>query len=115
MIFYTSGDEKFREVKKIINLEKLENSGIKERLEEKLRPEAVVLIGSFLEGRDDEESDIDLAIINGRNRDVDLRDFEEELGRDIQLTHVENPREENPEFKNSLANGLVLYGYLELN
>lgn len=114
MTFYSPTDEKFRKAKKLINLEKIEDSGIIEHLDKKLRPEAVVLFGSYLEGRDNEDSDIDLAFIGGREKNLDLEEFEEELGREAQLTQVESLKEENSEFRNTLANGLVLQGYLEV-
>lgn len=114
MTFYSPAGEKFREVKKLINLENLQISGLTEYLGKELRPEAVVLFGSFLEGRDDENSDIDLAVISGREKDLDLTEFEEELDREIQITQVENLKEESKEFRNTLANGLVLQGYLEV-
>lgn len=114
MTFYSPTGEKFRKAKKLINLENLQISGLIDFLEKELRPEAVVLFGSFLEGRDSEDSDIDLAVIGGREKDLDLTEFEEELDRDIQLTQVENLKEENKEFRNTLANGLVLQGYLEV-
>lgn len=114
MTFYSPTGEKFREVKKLVNLENLHGSGLLEFLEKEMRPEAVVLFGSFLEGRDDENSDIDLAVINGREKDLNLRDFEEKLTREIQITQIKNPKDEKNEFRNTLANGLVLQGYLEV-
>jgi predicted nucleotidyltransferase len=114
MTFYSPKGEKFRKAKKLINLEKLEDSGLIEFLEKELRPEAAVLFGSYLEGRDKPESDIDIAVISGRDTEPDLSDFEEKLGREIQLTRVENLKEESTEFRNTLANGLVLQGYLEV-
>ena len=114
MTFYSPDGEKFRRAKKLVNLERLEDSGVVEFLEKKLRPEAVVLFGSYLEGRDNLESDIDLAVIGGRDRDLDLSDFEEDLDREIELTKISDIEEENTEFKNTLANGLVLQGYLEV-
>lgn len=114
MTFYSPTSEKFRKAKKLVNLEKLEGSGIVEFLEKELRPEAAVLFGSYLEGRDSEDSDIDLAMIGGREKNPDLTGFEEKLGREIQLTQIENLKGENKEFRNTLANGIVLQGYLEL-
>lgn len=114
MTFYSPADEKFRKAKKMINLENLQSSGLIERLEKELRPEAVVLFGSYLEGRDSEDSDIDLAVIGGREKNLDIEEFEEKLGRQIQLTEIEDLKEENSEFRNTLANGLVLQGYLEV-
>ncbi|MFB6199345.1 MAG: winged helix-turn-helix domain-containing protein, partial [Candidatus Nanohaloarchaea archaeon] len=46
MTFYSPAGEKFRKAKKLVNLEKIEDSGIVEFLEKELRPEAVVLFGS---------------------------------------------------------------------
>jgi len=114
MIFYSPAGEKFRKAKKLANLEKLENSTLVEYLEKELRPEATVLFGSYLEGRDNEDSDIDLAVIGGRKKNLDLTDFEEKLGREIQITQIENLKEENDEFRNTLANGLVIQGYLKV-
>ena len=114
MKLYRPSGEKFRKVKKLINLEKLEDSGLIEFLEKELRSEAIVLFGSYLEGRDKSESDIDLAAIGGREKELDLSSFEEEMGREIQLTRVEDLKKEDSEFRNTLANGLVLKGYLEV-
>lgn len=114
MTFYSPTDEKFRRAKKQVNLEKLGDSGLTESLEEKLRPEAIVLFGSYLEGRDSEDSDIDIAVIGGRNKNPDLTSFEERLGREIQITQIENLKEESREFRNNLANGLVIQGHLEV-
>lgn len=114
MIFYSPEGEKFRRAKKLINLEKIEGSGLAKLLDKELRPEAVVLFGSYLEGRDSEDSDIDIAVVNGRDKNPDLNKFEEELGRKIQVTQVKNLKEETREFRNTLANGLVLQGYLEV-
>lgn len=114
MTFYTTSDGEFRKVKKIINLDRLENSSIADYLDEELRPEAIVLFGSYLEGQDKEESDIDLAVIGSRDKELDLSSFEEELGREIQITRVKNIWDETAEFKNTLANGMTLKGYLQV-
>jgi predicted nucleotidyltransferase len=114
MTFYSPTKERFKAAKKLINLENLEDSGLTAYLDEQLRPETIVLFGSYLEGRDDENSDIDIAIIGGRDKTPDLRQFEDELGRTIQLTTIDDVKEETNEFRNTLANGLVLQGYLEV-
>ncbi|MFB6216877.1 MAG: nucleotidyltransferase domain-containing protein [Candidatus Aenigmatarchaeota archaeon] len=110
--FYTPGEE-FRNAKKVLNIRNIMESGLTDYLEEKLRPDAVVLFGSYLEGRDTESSDIDIAVVNGREKDVELEKFEEELGRDIQIIHVPEIGEESAEFINTLANGYTLSGFLE--
>lgn len=114
MKFYSIAGEKFREAKRLVNLENLQDSNIISHIEKELRPEAVVLFGSYLEGQDTEESDIDLAVIGGRQKGLELGKFEEDLGRKTQITRIENPKNEDKEFKNTLANGFVLSGYLEV-
>ena len=114
MTFYSPGNENFRKAKKLVNLEKIDDSDLIGFLEKELRPEAVVLFGSYLEGRDNKESDIDLAVIGGRKKDLNLEEYEKGLDREIQLIRIENLKEENKEFKNTLANGFVLQGYLEV-
>ena len=111
---YAPSREKFRKIKQVINIKQIKESGLVEYLEKELRPETIVLFGSYLEGRDKQGSDIDLAVIGGRSKELDLSDFEEELGREVQLTRVRDLKEESSEFKNTLANGLVLQGYLEV-
>ena len=114
MTFYSHSGEKFRKAKKLINLEQIKESGLVELIEKELRPEAVVLFGSYLEGRDKKNSDIDIAVIGGRGKNLDLSGFEQDLNREVQITEVENLKEESAEFRNTLANGLVLQGYLEV-
>ncbi|MDY6774156.1 MAG: nucleotidyltransferase domain-containing protein [Candidatus Nanohaloarchaea archaeon] len=113
MKFYTTGP-RFEEFKRLRNLEMLGDSGLVDRLEEEFRPDALVLFGSFLSGKDTGESDIDIAVVGGRDAQPELEEFEEFLGRRLQLVRVEDVRSEEREFKNTLANGYVLSGYLEV-
>jgi len=114
MIFYRPAGEKFRKAKQVTNLKNFTESGLIEFLEKNLKPKAMVLFGSYLEGQDKEDSDIDIAIIGGRDREIELSQFEEELSRSIELIYVEDAKTENKDFRNTLANGYVVQGYLEL-
>lgn len=114
MVFYSAGGGKFRQYKKIANLEKLLDSNLPEFVDDNLKPKSIILFGSYLEGRDNEESDIDIAVIGGREKDLNLNKFEQEIGRNIELTKIETLENETKEFKNTLANGIVLRGYLEI-
>ncbi|MDY6764520.1 MAG: BlaI/MecI/CopY family transcriptional regulator, partial [Halobacteria archaeon] len=64
MTFYTANREsdEFRRQKRVYNLETLYNSGVIDALDKGLRPDAIVLFGSYLQGSDTEESDIDIAV-----------------------------------------------------
>lgn len=107
--------EKFQSIKEIYNYWKLQNSGLIDFLEKELRPEAIVLFGSFERGEDRKGSDIDIAVIKGRSKNLDLSEYEENLlSRDIELHNIENLKQSDINFRNSLANGKTLYGFIEV-
>lgn len=114
MTFYTAARDKepFRRRKRLYNLEVLSDCGVISALEERFRPDAIVLFGSYLQGRDRVDSDIDIAIVNGRQVAIDLSEYETALERSFQFVHVGDPCEETVEFRNTLANGYVLRGHL---
>ena len=114
MTFYSANrnDGEFKRRKRLRNLRQLYETGMVETLEHQLRPDALVLFGSYLEGNDRSDSDIDIAVVNGRTADVDLSEFEESLGRTLQLVAIDDARDEKQDFRNTLANGFVLSGHL---
>ena len=88
------------------------------RLIEKLvelyeRPQTIILFGSYSRGEDTEESDVDIAIITRRKCTISLSSFEKKLKRKIKILELK-PEKIEKEFMNTLANGIVLYGYLEI-
>lgn len=108
-----SRTERFLDLKRSFNLARLAESGLIDRIEDRSVPEAVVVFGSYAKGEDTNESDIDLAFINGREKMIDLEGFERELERQINIQYVEKDKiSEN--FLESLANGITLRGYLEV-
>jgi len=103
----------FRALKRSYNLFSLYRSELVNELTEIYnKPEAIVLFGSYSKGEDTEESDIDIAVITERQKDVNLAVFERRLYRKIKVLEIQRPRIEK-EFWNTLINGIVLYGYLE--
>lgn len=97
--------------KRMFNIESIYSSGLMEELIRQ-NPETVVLFGSYSRGEDTEKSDIDIALL-GFGGKLKLEPFEKRLKRRINL-HVIDLKSVSKEFKNSLANGIVLEGYLEL-
>lgn len=104
----------FVHLKRAYNLEVLYSSGLTEHLVNSLRPDAIVIFGSYSRGEDDEKSDIDIAIIHGREIMTDARQFEKILKRKINLVRIKSLKESKKEFVNSLANGIVLAGAIEV-
>ena len=76
------------------------------------RPETIVLFGSYSRGEDTESSDIDIAVVTTRKVSVDLARFEKRLGRGVKVLRISRGKIEK-DFLKTLANGIVLYGYLQ--
>lgn len=100
--------------KKAYNLDEILTSDLIHEIENQLYPDVLVLFGSFLKGTDTVESDIDLAVINGREKNLDLSKYEKEFERSINLVQIISLEDSEDEFVNTLINGFVLSGYLEV-
>lgn len=113
--FYRSQreNEKFILYKKIALIFELNDCGLVSYLWEKLSPEAIVLFGSAARGESIESSDIDICIV-GREARVNINKYEKSLNSSVHLIFEQDSRIVSPEFKNNLANGIVLKGYLRL-
>ena len=104
----------FLRLKRVINLHGLYNSGIVDELnKDYLKPEAIILFGSYARGEDTEESDIDIAVLAYRkDAGNNYAQYEKRLKRKLSVQII-NPKNLTKEFALSLANGIVLYGYFE--
>jgi len=91
----------------------LHNTGLVDYLWDKLAPEAIILYGSYAKAEFTEESDIDLFII-GKEKNLDLGDFEKKLGTNIHLMFDPDIKKIPSKLKNNLCNGIVLKGYLKV-
>lgn len=109
-----TSNNRYRRSKRAFNIQEILTSDLIPYLENKLYPNALVLFGSYLKGGDMEDSDIDIAVVDGREKTPDLSDYEKKFERRIKLTQISSKNME-PEFIETLANGLVLSGYLEVN
>ena len=101
------------------NLHFIYTSGIVEFLIDYFNnPKTIVLFGSFRKGEDLSNSDIDIAIESDdfKCKTIGLRelsDFEKIIGRKIQI-HIFNRKEIDINVFNNIANGIVLWGFLEV-
>ncbi len=106
-------NEKFREYKKISILFEINYSGLIDFLWEKISPKAIILYGSYAKGESIENSDLDLFIV-GREKKIDVGEYEKKLGVKIHLFFEEDIKKISKELKNNLINGIILKGYLKL-
>jgi len=111
--------EAYRFYKLVFNLYRLKRYGFVDKLIDIFNnPEAIVLFGSFSKGEDVEESDIDILIISS-NTDEDyleetLDTFKKRLNRKINIHILHSLAKSSNEFKNAVANGIVLHGYIKV-
>ena len=104
----------------VYNLNWVYKSGLVEFLIDHFKsPKAVVLFGSFRKGEDISPSDIDIAIESDEVDDYkiiglrELSEFESIIGRRIQI-HLFNRETIDINIFNNIANGIVLWGFLEV-
>jgi len=106
--------DKFFYLKLCYNLSILNESGLIKFLEDKYEePETIVVFGSYARGEDTSKSDIDIAIVTGMELSLDLKKFEKQINRKINIYEVKI-KECKKEFINNLANGIVLHGFLKV-
>ena len=91
---------------------RLETTHLIEDLDQKFTPNCIILYGSAAEGSDDERGDIDL-FIQSTKKPFNLQKYETQLKRKINLLFEPNISKIEPNFKNTLINGIVLRGFLQ--
>lgn len=117
--YKATSNQKFRDWKLLYNLRKVRDSGLIEFLNEKFNFPLIILFGSASEGDDIEKSDLDIFVLAENKEEVDLDNFEKEIGKEIQLIirtegEFEDMKEKNPELLNNILNGMVISGYWEV-
>lgn len=99
---------RFLRLKRAHNLAGIYESGVVDMLLERCNPAAIVLFGSYARGEDTERSDIDIAIIDGRDEELALDTYERKLQRPISVFHLKTKNK--PPLLENLRNGIVLEG-----
>ena len=107
-------NEKAMELKRVENLKIIYESQIVNFLENNFPGCTIILFGSFSRGDDIFDSDIDIAIIGIKEKEIPLEKFEKILERAINLNFYRNTREIHKHLRENLFNGIVLRGGIEL-
>ncbi|MBU0498214.1 MAG: hypothetical protein KKC68_01185 [Candidatus Thermoplasmatota archaeon] len=103
----------YRLLKRNDLLLRLETSGFLRAVTEQCTPNCVVLYGSAVQGGDDERGDVDI-FIQSMPQPIPLEKYEPQICRKISLLFEPDIRKLSTTLKNSLTNGIVLYGYLKV-
>lgn len=105
---------RFLIIKRLYNIYSIYDSGLIDYIKSYYEmPQSIILFGSYSNGTDTEKSDIDIGVVSAKKVIPDFKKFETRLSRKINL-HLIEIKNTPKEFINSLANGIVLEGFVEM-
>ncbi len=111
-IYYANRDnEYFRFLKKLNLIKRIKEIGLLDFLYNKCMPDTIILFGSASKGEDIKTSDIDI-YMQSKEKELNLKKYEKELKRKINLFFETNFNKLSKELKNNIINGDKLRGYL---
>jgi|SRR3989338_6545269 len=118
-LFKLKPHKKSLNLKLYYNLEKLRTSNLIEDLERAYDLPTIVLFGSYASATDDKGSDIDICLITNIETEFLTEKYEKTLNRNVSIHRFskkawENAKKNNPGLVNSICNGIVLSGELEV-
>ncbi|MFT4312068.1 MAG: nucleotidyltransferase domain-containing protein [Candidatus Woesearchaeota archaeon] len=101
------------------NYQKIFKSGLIDFLNSHFDYPTMILFGSYAKAENVRNSDIDICIISQVENEPNLKKFETKLGLPIQLfikskSKLHDLKKDNPHLLNSICNGIVLQGELEV-
>lgn len=101
-------------LKRVENFKLLFESGLVQYLSETFPGATLVLFGSYAFGEDTINSDIDIAIIGSKEKNLDMSKFEGLLERRIVLNFYGDLNKINKNLKANILNGITLEGAVEI-
>ncbi|NOX71999.1 MAG: nucleotidyltransferase domain-containing protein [Candidatus Micrarchaeota archaeon] len=101
-------------LKRAENLRMIYESGLATFLEEQFAGATIVLFGSYSRGEDVSSSDIDIAVIGRKEREVDFEEYEKILFRRISLHFYNSLAGININLRENIINGVILSGGIRL-
>ena len=102
------------ELKRVENLKNFYISGLSDYLEKELAGSTVILFGSYSKGEDTNTSDIDIAVIERKDKMLELEKYEKILNRRININFYDSWKKIHENLKNNILNGIILHGGVEL-
>ena len=114
-----TASKKYLNLKLYYNLVKIRESKLIEELEKIYNYPIIVLFGSYAKALDDENSDVDMCVISQVKAQPNLEEYQKIIGRKISVYIFDKKRwqeakKKNPNLINSICNGIVLSGQLEV-
>ena len=107
-------NEKSIGLKRVENLKMIYESGLSSFLEKAHPGCTVLLFGSYSQGNDTVKSDIDIAVIGSRDKNLEMSKFNTLLGRTININYYKELGSIDVYLKANLLSGIILAGAIEL-
>lgn len=107
-------NHRIMQLKRADNLKLIYETGLADFLEDRFAGATIILFGSYSRGEDVISSDIDIAVIGRKNKEIDLNHYEKELGRRININFYDSFKNTHKNLKENLCNGIVIAGSVEL-
>jgi predicted nucleotidyltransferase len=101
-------------LKRADNLKQVYESNLVQFLYDKLPQATIILFGSYASGEDTIQSDIDLAIIGIKYKELDLKKFEQILERKIIINNYDSFKKIDKHLLNNILNGIAIKGTIDL-
>jgi predicted nucleotidyltransferase len=101
------------QLKRVENLNLIYESKLVDFIEEKFPGCTIILFGSYSKGEDTTSSDIDIAIIGAKEKEVNLTNFDKQLERTISINCYQDWNIKK-NLKNNILNGISLRGSIEI-
>jgi predicted nucleotidyltransferase len=106
--------EKVLDLKRAKNLKRIYESNIFKFLKDTFPGSTIILFGSYSKGEDILGSDIDIAIIGSKEKEINLSKFEHFLERDIVINFYDSFKGIHKHLKENILNGILIEGGIEL-
>ena len=102
------------QLKRADNLKLIYETGLADFLEKTFAGATIILFGSYSRGEDIINSDVDIAVIGRKEKDINLTNYEKELERKMNINFYDSFKNIHKNLRENLCNGIVLAGSVEL-
>jgi len=102
------------ELKRAENLKLIYESGLSDFLRENFPGCTTILFGSYSRGEDTIDSDIDIAVIGIKEKEIDLAQFDKKLERKTIINFYSSFKGIHKHLLENILNGIVLNGGVEI-